>query len=146
MMENGGNESGELDMNVMDTNTNGLVTLEYTYKNLAKCVKHLTITCHDLAKAAGWWDKERPVAECLCLIHSEISEALEGYRTDKIDDHLSNHQSLTVELADAMIRICDLAGGLDLPLGEALAEKLCYNQIRNDHKRENRAKPGGKRI
>jgi len=116
------------------------------YDNIAKCTDHLSIICHNLARAAGWWDKERPVAECLCLIHSEISEALEGYRTDKVDDHLPDHQSLTVELADAIIRICDLAGGLNLPIGEALAEKLCYNQMRADHKRENRAKPGGKKI
>lgn len=133
-------------MLVNQTNTNGIVTTMYDYTNIAMSTDHLTDWCHKLAKAAGWWDKERPVAECLCLIHSEISEALEGYRTDAMDSHLPHLDSITVELADAVIRICDLAGGLNLPLGQALAEKLCYNQMREDHKRENRAKPGGKKI
>jgi hypothetical protein len=51
-----------------------------------------------------------------------------------------------VELADALIRICDLAGAMDLDLGGAVAEKLLYNQSRADHKPENRALEGGKKF
>jgi len=51
---------------------------------------------------------------------------------------------LEVELADAVIRIFDMAGGLNLDLGGAIAEKLQYNASRADHKPENRRQPGGK--
>ena len=106
----------------------------------------LVYKCHKQAKNMGWWDKPRPVPELLCLIHSEISEAMEGYRKDQMDDHLPHRKMLEVELADALIRILDMAGGLELDLGAAVKEKMNYNLTRADHQPENRAKPGGKRI
>ena len=80
----------------------------------------------------------------LALVHSEISEALEGYRKGLMDDHLPHRHMCEVELADAMIRIADLAGYLDMDLGGAVMEKLAYNRIRADPRPENRAKDGGK--
>lgn len=53
---------------------------------------------------------------------------------------------LEVELADAVIRIFDMAGGLDLDLGGALVEKLEYNKNRADHNIEERLKDGGKKF
>ncbi len=84
------------------------------------------------------------VAEKLALIHSEISEALEAHRKDLMDDKLPHRKGLEVELADAVIRIFDLAGGLGLDLAGAYIEKMDYNATREDHKYENRVKPGGK--
>ena len=64
----------------------------------------------------------------LCLIHSEISEAMEGHRKNLMDDKIPHRSMLEVELADALIRICDMAGGLGLDLEGAVLEKLEYNQ------------------
>ncbi len=85
--------------------------------------------CHGLAKASGWWTDmlsgrslvgeyaymktpgfmpPRNIAELLCLVHSEISEAMEGVRKGLMDDKLPNRPMLEVELADAVIRILDL--------------------------------------
>lgn len=103
--------------------------------------------------AAGWWtDREtgeslvgkRNVPEMLCLIHSEISEAMEGHRKSLMDDKLPHRPMIEVELADAVIRIMDLAGGLGLDLGGAIVEKRAFNRTREDHKLENRLKDGGK--
>lgn len=116
-------------------------------------VRKLTAACHNRAYNNGWWTDlytgehfKRPVPELLCLIHSEISEALEGYRKNAMDDKLPNRRMLEVELADAVIRIADMAGGLGLDLAGALIEKLAYNDEREDHKIENRIKKGGKKI
>jgi NTP pyrophosphatase (non-canonical NTP hydrolase) len=49
-----------------------------------------------------------------------------------------------VELADAVIRIFDLAGAYGMDLGGAIAEKMSFNADRPDHKPENRAAVGGK--
>ena len=51
-----------------------------------------------------------------------------------------------VELADAVIRIFDLAGLCGFDLGGALTDKLIYNTKRLDNKKENRVKEGGKRF
>ena len=54
------------------------------------------------------------VAEKLVLIHSEISEAMEAARKNLKDDKLPHRRGVEVELADAVIRILDLAGALQL--------------------------------
>jgi hypothetical protein len=82
----------------------------------------------------------------IALIHSEISEGLEGLRKDKMDEHLPKFTSLEVELADALIRIFDLAGKMKLRLGEATVEKGRYNMIRADHLIANRLAAGGKKF
>lgn len=89
---------------------------------------------------------ERNVGELLALIHSEISEALEGHRKDLMDDHLVERRMFEVELVDAVIRILDVGAGFKLDLGGALVEKLRYNRQRADHKRENRLAANGKKY
>ena len=63
-----------------------------------------------------------------------------------MDDKLPHRPMLEVELADAVIRIFDMGGGLGLDIPGAIAEKLAYNAGRADHKIENRAAEGGKKF
>lgn len=96
-----------------------------------------------------WWPtvpSTRNVGEAIALMHSELSEALEGYRKNAQDDHLPEFKSLSVELADCLIRIFDFAETFAPDLGEAFVAKMAYNQIREDHKIENRIKEGGKKF
>lgn len=100
-----------------------------------------------------WWvdintgePKQRNKAEMLCLIHSEVSECLEGVRKDSMDTHLPHRKMEEVEMADAIIRIFDYCGGHGLDLQGAFDEKMEYNAKRADHKLENRRAPGGKKI
>lgn len=112
-------------------------------------------------QALGWWTNletgedltsklgekpKRNIPEMLCLIHSEISEATEGHRKNLMDDKLPHRPMLEVELADAVIRILDMCGGLGLDLQGAIYEKLAYNAQRADHKVENRLKENGKKF
>jgi NTP pyrophosphatase (non-canonical NTP hydrolase) len=90
--------------------------------------------------------KTRNVGELLCLVHSEISEAMEGARKNLQDDKLPHRKMLEVEMADAMIRMFDIAGAYGLDLGGAIAEKRAFNANRADHKVENRLKDDGKKF
>lgn len=100
-----------------------------------------------------WWvdlytgePLKRNVGEMLMLVVSELSEAMEGHRKSLRDDKLPLRPMLEVELADALIRICDMAAGLQLDLGGAVQEKLAYNRTRDDHKLEHRLAEGGKKY
>ena len=120
-----------------------------TQTNITLATNNMVELCHGLAVESGWWNDaktESPdfIPAKLCLIHSEVSEAMEGARKNLMDDHLPHRKMVEVELADTIIRIMDLAGGLNLDLGGAIAEKLLYNTEREDHKPVNRAKNNGK--
>lgn len=129
------------------------------YMEIAWAAHSLMEHCHHAAASSGWWiDTETGedvrawpdkyfalwVGTKIALIHSEASEALEGHRKDLNDDKLPHRKMLEVELADVVIRVLDLAGGLGFDLGGAIAEKMFYNASRADHKIKNRTAEGGK--
>lgn len=106
-------------------------------------------------KAKGFWDKPRNIGELLMLVTSELAEALEADRKNK---HTDNHylQEMLVndyswedsklsfttgfkrdikdtfedEIADAVIRLFDLAGGLNIDLDFHIKHKREYNKTR----------------
>ena len=78
---------------------------------------------HRNAVDHGWWETERPVPEILCLIHSEVSEALEAYRNGD-DDNFRE------ELADIAIRLLDAAEGYGIDLGAEIVKKHMVNLSR----------------
>jgi NTP pyrophosphatase (non-canonical NTP hydrolase) len=129
---------------------------KWTLEDYAEAARGLQYICYNESKKLGWHsdrktglprtlqDNDELVPIRIALCHSELSEALEGHRETKMDDHLPHRQMMEVELADALIRIFDLAGSMEQDVGGAIKEKLEYNRQRDDHKVENRNKPGGK--
>lgn len=99
---------------------------------------------------AGWWDNtvddKYQVPTKIALVHSEVSEMLEGVRKGLMDDHLPHRPMGEVEAADTIIRLLDICGRNGWDIGGALVEKFNYNQTRPDHKPEARQAEGGKKI
>lgn len=101
-----------------------------------------------------WWHNpvtgealvDRNKGELIALMHSELSEALEGVRKNSMDDKLPHRRMEEVELADCLIRIFDYAGNWHLDLEGAYQEKRAYNAQRADHSLEARKAAGGKKF
>lgn len=107
------------------------------------------------ARGCGWWDgfeeadgvnHTNYIASKLCLVHSEISEALEELRKGPgvlgmyfTHDNPTKPEGLVVELADAVIRMMDLCDALGFDLWDAIEKKQAYNETRP-------RKHGGKAI
>ena len=97
-------------------------------------IKELQIASHAIAVTKGWWEEDRNVGELLALIHSEVSEALEEWRIDEglavIRMEGDKPVGFAIELADTLIRICDLAESAGIDLNAALKIKMAYNATR----------------
>ena len=76
--------------------------------------------------------ERRNFGEAIALVHSELSEALEAHRKNLKDSHLPQYDGRAVELADALIRILDMAEGYGYGdiLGQIVLDKLAYNRKR----------------
>lgn len=75
---------------------------------------------HQNAVNHGWWEEHRETPELLCLIHSEVSEALEAYRNHDNDNFRE-------ELADIVIRVMDLCGAYEIDLEREIVDKHNFN-------------------
>ena len=94
-------------------------------------------------KEKGFWDKERNTGEMLMLVVSELGEAMEALRKDKkaifidgidylnTDNFKSNiKDTFEDEVADSIIRLLDMCGGLGIDIQKHIDLKLNYNKSR----------------
>lgn len=133
------------------------------YLNVIPCDPHdpviysalvqLIAECHRTATEKGWWDAygetltPDEVSSKLCLVHSEISEGLDEVRKNSPPLYFSKSddteelkpEGLSTEMADAVIRLFDLAAKQGIDLAYAIAVKMEYNKKRS-------YKHGGKAI
>lgn len=124
---------------------------------------------HQIAKDKGWWENEdanalrefadqsisdghqklyeiadklenRNTGEMLALMHSELSEALEGERHgNPPSDHIPEFSAVEEELADVVIRIMNMSERRGYRTAQAIVAKIKFN-----HGREH--KHGGKKF
>lgn len=105
-------------------------------------------TIYDNNKEKGFWDKERNVGEMLMLVTSELGEAMEAHRKGrfaKLEEAQSNISSggdfkmnfekyikdtFEDEIADAVIRLLDMAAGLGIDIEQHINAKVQYNKSR----------------
>ena len=99
-------------------------------------LKQLQKESYEYALIQGFWEEPINIPEKLCLIHSELSEALEEFRGSfnptLYYDEKNNMkpEGFGVELADAIIRILDLAEFLNIDIEEMIKIKMNYNKGR----------------
>jgi len=98
---------------------------------------------HEWANRKGWWEdspkKTRHkdwvfITSKLALVSSEISEAIEELRNGNMNvyyaDESPKPEGFGVELADAVIRILDIAESVGMDLETLIQLKMDYNETR----------------
>ena len=105
-------------------------------------------TIYQNNKQKGFWEKERNVGELLMLVTSELGEAMEAHRKGRFanlqeaenviadggffvatfEKHIKD--TFEDELADAIIRLLDMAAGLGIDIEKHLRAKIEYNKSR----------------
>ena len=102
-------------------------------------VQQLVRDSYRVSESKGWHSISATIPERFCLMHSEISEALEDYRSGRVYNQIywespeAKHPKpcgIPIELADVVIRIADFCGIHDIDLQEAIRIKQAYNETR----------------
>lgn len=116
-------------------------------------INELAKEIHLNAKSKGFFDEPKNIGEMLCLIHSEVSEALECDRKDnfctnekvkevnnidndddfKIEFKTHVKDTFGAELADILIRDLDLAAFKEIDLEQFIKAVMRNNSLR-EHK------------
>lgn len=93
-------------------------------------LSELARVINEINRANGWevltpadWDDPRRIPTVVALIHSEVSEVLEGFR-------VGDRANVAEELADVLIRVLDATGGLGIDIDEEVRKKLAKNRTR----------------
>ena len=133
------------------------------------CLEQFAASVHAAARQSGFYDELEKIESCIdgcnlegqvendealhealilfwtgtriALIHSELSEALEGIRKDLMDTHLPHRKMEVTEYADTFIRLMDLVAyrGYASIFHDVVMEKMQYNAQRGH-------KYGGKKL
>lgn len=84
----------------------------------------------DTDPTAQQWINKAEKAQKIALMHTELSEMLEGLRDDRVGTGMPGFSNEVEELADLIIRALDYAGRYGLPIGQAIITKMEINQGR----------------
>lgn len=108
---------------------------------MSKSLNELRDEIFQTAKDHGWYPEgtERSFGDLIALAHSELSEALEEFRSSgdvnaqyfNLDSVPRKMEGVPSELADVIIRVLDMCGFYGVDIEDAVLSKMAYNKTRS---------------
>jgi len=93
--------------------------------NDAQALNDLAKEAYRIAREHGFWSNNRNVGTSIALMHTELSEAMQGYRKNE-----EWHAPVGEDMADTIIRILDFCERHRINIGQAVIEKMKKNDAR----------------
>lgn len=96
-------------------------------------IEELTEQVYQINYANGWYDRQRPFSADVALLHTEVCEAYEAFRSGEMKTWFTDEGEpvgMPVELADILIRLIDTADRYDVDLVGEVKTKLAWNARR----------------
>lgn len=102
---------------------------------MSKTIPEWQQEIYQCAVEHGWHEEKRNIGEVLALIHSEVSEALEEWRsgvdrTTILYRENGKPEGFWIEMADVVIRVLDFAEAEGIDLETYIRIKHEYNKTR----------------
>lgn len=117
-----------------------MIPVNYSFGSFVAELGYVGQLAYNNAQEKGFHDNPVGDGTRIALIHSELSELLDGLRNgNPTSEHIPEYTTAEEEAADVLIRLMDLCHLKGWKLGGAVESKMRYNQTR-PHKH------GGKRF
>lgn len=121
-----------MDNNIIIDLDRELLELSYDI-DFVKKFQRLQEIMYLTAVLKGWHSPSKSFGEQVVMMHSELSEAIEAYRTRELDDWFADGkpEGVATELGDTVIRVLDTSELLRKDLLFFIIQKARYNLSRS---------------